>query len=308
MIRIEKLSRRFAQTRAVREVSLEIPAHTTLCLVGRSGSGKTTLLRLVNRLLEPTGGRVFVEGRPTDELDVVSLRRQMGYVIQGGALFPHLTVEENVALVPNTLGWSDTRTSARVQELLDWVGLEPDQFGRRWPHQLSGGQQQRVGIARALAGDPPIILMDEPFGALDPATRSDLQVEQLRLRDELGKTTILVTHDLTEAIRLGDAIGVLDEGRLVQWCSPEELLADQSHPSVVRLTEAAGVAGPGLLARDLMGPVGRQRPRRESIPPDLPLAATLELLFATSERAIPVVVDGEWVGTITPESLIESLQ
>ena len=215
-------------------LTLAIPAGEMLALVGRSGAGKTTLLKLVNRLLEPQSGSVLVDARDVRSWDLIRLRRSVGYVIQDGGLFPHRTVAENIATVPRLEGWDEARTAARVDELLEMVGLSPNTFGGRWPHQLSGGQRQRVGVARALAADPQALLMDEPFGALDPLTRGELQVELQRIQRHLRKTIILVTHDIAEAMALGDRLGVLDEGRLVACAPPEEIL-ESPDPSVRNL-------------------------------------------------------------------------
>ncbi len=215
----------------VSNVSLEIHAGETLVLLGRSGSGKTTLLKLINRLLEPQKGAVFVQDRATSQWDPIALRRGIGYVIQEGGLFPHFTVAENVALVPTLDNWDSTRTSKRVHELLALVGLEPGQFANRRPNQLSGGQRQRVGVARALAADPPILLMDEPFGALDPVTRAEMQREFSDIARRLGKTIVFVTHDLREARRLATRIVLLESGRIVASSTPDEFL-QIDHPEV----------------------------------------------------------------------------
>jgi osmoprotectant transport system ATP-binding protein len=204
----------------IEDVSLSVEAGETLVLLGRSGSGKTTTLKLVNRLLDPSSGEVVVEGKPTSAWDPIELRRRIGWVIQEVGLFPHWTVEENVSTVPRLLGWSPEKQRARARELLSSVGLEPETFARRSPRELSGGQRQRVGVARALAADPPIVLMDEPFGALDPLTRADLQRELGSLCRELGKTVILVTHDLPEAFLLATRIGLFESGRLVELATP----------------------------------------------------------------------------------------
>jgi osmoprotectant transport system ATP-binding protein len=205
-------------------ISLAIPRGETLVLLGRSGSGKTTLLRLVNRMLLPSNGEVIVEGRSTIEADPIRLRRGIGYVIQEAGLFPHFTVAQNVGLVPTLENWDSARISARVEELLRLVGLDPARFSSRYPRELSGGQRQRVGVARALAADPPILLMDEPFGALDPVTRAELQREFSALAHRLGKTIVFVTHDLREAMLLGSRIALLQHGKLVALASPQEFL------------------------------------------------------------------------------------
>ena len=204
-------------------LNLQVQRGETLVLLGRSGSGKTTSLKLVNRLLTPTGGEVRVNGAPTAQSDVIRLRRSIGYVIQDVGLFPHFTVERNVGLVPRIEGWTAERIHLRVEELLQMVGLEARLLSR-YPHQLSGGQRQRVGVARALAADPAILLMDEPFGALDALTRDQLQREFLSLQKRLGKTVVFVTHDLREALRLGSRIALLEAGRLVTVLSPEQFL------------------------------------------------------------------------------------
>ena len=202
-------------------ISLAISHGETLVLLGRSGSGKTTLLKLVNRLQLPTNGRVFVQGRSTAEWDPIRLRRGIGYVIQEAGLFPHFTVAQNVALVPTLEKWDSARIAARVDEMLALVGLEPREFSARRPHQLSGGQRQRVGVARALAADPPILLMDEPFGALDPVTRAELQREFRALAQRLGKTIVFVTHDLREALLLASRIVLLQAGRIIASIIPK---------------------------------------------------------------------------------------
>ena len=213
----------------VRDLSLVVEGRETVVLVGRSGAGKTTALKLVNRLIDPTEGRVVVGGVPTAEWDPVALRRRTGWVIQEVGLFPHLSVRRNVGLVPELLGWERGRIDARVDELLGLVGLEPSTFAERRPHQLSGGQRQRVGVARALAADPPLLLLDEPFGALDPVTRSELQREFRDLVRRLGKAALFVTHDLREALALGDRVGVMAAGRLVELASAKRFL-ESDHP------------------------------------------------------------------------------
>jgi osmoprotectant transport system ATP-binding protein len=205
-------------------LNLQIERGETLVLLGRSGSGKTTTLKLINRLLEPTSGEVLVEGRRTADWDPIRLRRRIGYVIQEVGLFPHFSVERNVGLVPSLEGWEPERIRARVEEMLRLVGLEPGQFASRRPQELSGGQRQRVGVARALAADPPILLMDEPFGALDPVTRAEIQREFRELAARLRKTIVFVTHDVREALLLGTRIALLAEGRLVAVYPQKEFL------------------------------------------------------------------------------------
>ncbi len=204
------------------DLNLAICRNETLMLLGRSGSGKTTLLKLINRLLEPSAGQVLIDGRPSDEWNVIQLRRRLGYAIQDVGLFPHYTVKQNVGLVPKLEKWRRERIEYRVDEVLRLVGLAPEEFASRYPRQLSGGQKQRVGLARALAADPPILLMDEPFGALDPITRTELQTEFHVLRRQLGKTVVFVTHDVSEALLLGDRIALMEAGKLHGIFTPRE--------------------------------------------------------------------------------------
>jgi osmoprotectant transport system ATP-binding protein len=239
VIKFRDVSYRLPNGREIlRNVSFEVLRGEILVLLGRSGSGKTTALKLVNRLLELTDGELRVEGRLVREWDVIKLRRHIGYAIQEVGLFPHYTVERNIGLVPAIEKWPREKVANRVKELMNLVGLNKD-VGSRYPHQLSGGQRQRVGVARALAADPPILLMDEPFGALDPLTRADLQREFLSLQRKLGKTVLLVTHDLREAMLLGSRIALLEGGNLVSLNSPEGFL-NSSEPLVAKYVEAFG--------------------------------------------------------------------
>lgn len=213
---------------AVRDVSFEVDQGEFVVLLGPSGCGKTTLMRMVNRLIEPTAGLIHVEGREIHDIPVTDLRRHIGYVIQQVGLFPHMTVAQNIAVVPKLLGWSKSRIEERTDELLDLVALPPSEYRKRYPRQLSGGQQQRVGIARAMAADPKIMLMDEPFGAIDAITRTDLQNELLAIQRKVSKTVIFVTHDVEEALRLADRIAVMRTGTVIQYGPPIELL---THPA-----------------------------------------------------------------------------
>ncbi len=226
MITLEHVSKSYegGTGYSVRDVSLEVPAGQLLVLLGGSGCGKTTTLKMINRLIEPSAGRIRVNGRDVRELDPVILRRGIGYVFQGIGLFPHMTIAENIAVVPRLLKWSAERIGARIDELLSLVRLSPAEYRGRYPRQLSGGQQQRVGFARALAAAPQIMLLDEPFGALDPVTRDELRDDFLRIRRELGLTAVMVTHDMTEALLSADLLAVMNVGELRQVGTPRELL------------------------------------------------------------------------------------
>ena len=233
MITFENVSKAFAGgVEAVKNLSMEIADGETVVLLGTSGSGKTTTMKMVNRLIEPSSGRIFIDGRDIMEQDPIELRRKIGYAIQHIGLFPHMTVGENTAVVPGLLRWPQDKIAERVDQLLAMVGLDPEEFRDRLPVQLSGGQQQRVGVARSLAADPPIILMDEPFGALDPITREQLQNEFLDLESEIKKTVIFVTHDVFEAVKMADRIALMDAGRLQQLSTPSDLVANPANQFV----------------------------------------------------------------------------
>jgi osmoprotectant transport system ATP-binding protein len=238
-VELDHVSKRYgrasSESVAVHELSLVVQPGEVCVLVGPSGCGKTTTLRMVNRLVEPSDGRILIDGRDTSVIPATELRRGIGYVIQQIGLFPHQTIAQNVATVPRLLGWEETRTAARVDELLDLVGLPPDRYRARYPSELSGGERQRVGVARALAIEPPLMLMDEPFGAVDPVVREHLQDEFLRLHQQLGMTVLLVTHDIDEAIKLGDRVAILKQGGiLAQYATPSELLARPADDFVAR--------------------------------------------------------------------------
>ncbi|GAA2062713.1 ABC transporter ATP-binding protein [Streptomyces albiaxialis] len=233
MIRFENVTKRYPNgALAVEGLSFEVSEGELVTLVGPSGCGKTTTLKMVNRLVEPTSGSIFVDGRDISTVEPVDLRLRIGYVIQQAGLFPHRTVLDNTATVPHLLGWPKAKRRERARELLDLVGLDPSVFGGRYPDQLSGGQRQRVGVARALAADPPVLLMDEPFGAVDPVVRERLQTEFLRLHSTLGKTVLFVTHDIEEAVRLGGRMAVFGEGRVEQLDSPAQILGAPATPYV----------------------------------------------------------------------------
>jgi osmoprotectant transport system ATP-binding protein len=238
MITIERLTKRYGEATVVDDVSMVVEPRTITTIVGTSGSGKSTLLRMINRLVEPTSGRVLIDGEDTALARPHLLRRRIGYAIQGFGLFPHRTVAENVATVPRLLGWDDARVRARVDELLAVFQLEPATYAGKYPHQLSGGEQQRVGVARALAAGPNVLLMDEPFGALDPIIRGKAQDDLLDIQRRFGTTIILVTHDMDEAFKLGHRVAVMSEGRLLQHGRPTELVTHPADPFVSQLVGA----------------------------------------------------------------------
>ena len=240
-IEFRDISKRFhgASYNAVDHVSLTVGEGEFITILGSSGCGKTTLLKMINRLYEPDSGSILLFGEDISTVNVVKVRRRIGYVIQQIGLFPHYTVGENIATVPKLLGWDKARIAARVDELLDLVGLEPKEFRDRYPAQLSGGQQQRIGLARALAIDPKIMLMDEPFGAIDPITREKLQDELLNLHREMGKTILFVTHDIEEAFKLGDRVIIMNDGRILQFDTPGAIIRQPADPFVQSLVDSA---------------------------------------------------------------------
>ncbi|HZQ82764.1 MAG TPA: ABC transporter ATP-binding protein [Gaiellaceae bacterium] len=289
---------------AVNDLSLEIPAGTFCVLVGPSGGGKTTALKMVNRLIPFDSGEIRIDGRSIADLPLTELRRGIGYVIQQIGLFPHMTVGDNVGTVPRLLGWPKKRIEERARELLELVGLEPAD-AKRYPAQLSGGQRQRVGLARALAADPPLLLMDEPFGALDPITRFRLQTELLRLHDEVGKTVIFVTHDIDEAIRMGDRIAILREGGvLAQYDTPDAILA---HPADDFVAQFIGEdrALRRLALRTLetleLGSPGTGEPSSgvPRVPPSTTVRNAISLMLETGADRVVVENDGHVLGLFT---------
>jgi osmoprotectant transport system ATP-binding protein len=294
---------------AVDDLSLTIPAGEICVLIGPSGGGKTTAMKLVNRLIPLTDGDITIDGTSILDLDPVELRRGIGYVIQQIGLFPHMTIEANVATVPKLVGWDRGRARARARELLDLVGLDPDEYAKRFPAQLSGGQRQRVGLARAMAADPPLMLMDEPFGAIDPITRERLQNDFLRLHREVRKTVIFVTHDIDEAIRMGDRIAILRQGgRLAQYDTPEATLADPADEFVADFVGAdRGLKRLGLrtLAEiDLLDEPTGPADHRPQASPQTTLRDALSLML--TEGATELVVrdgDGAVRGYLTLEAV-----
>jgi osmoprotectant transport system ATP-binding protein len=295
---------------AVDDLTLSIPAGEVCCLVGPSGGGKTTAMKLVNRLVELTSGDIRIDGSSVKALDETELRRGIGYVIQQVGLFPHMTVADNIATVPKLLGWSREQIRTRVDELLDLVDLPADDYRGRYASQLSGGERQRVGLARALAADPPVMLMDEPFGALDPITRARLQKELVRVQDEVRKTIIFVTHDIDEAIMLGDRIAILREGGvLVQYDTPEAILARPADDFVARFVGAD--RGLKRLSLTTLGEVQLDPPNgvvAPSAPSDTTLRDALSLMLSEGSRSLVVVDDGRPSGVLTLDRLSELLQ
>jgi osmoprotectant transport system ATP-binding protein len=297
---------------AVDELSLDIPAGELVVLVGPSGCGKSTILRMVNRLVEPTAGRIVLGEEDVTHADPVQLRRRMGYVIQHVGLFPHQTVRENVATVPRLLGWPRERVAARVQELLELVGLPSQQFAGRYPHELSGGQRQRVGVARALGADPVVLLMDEPFSAVDPIVRARLQEEFLRLQATVGKTILFVTHDVDEAVRLGDRIAVLsDHGHLEQYAPPAQLLAEPANAFVAEFVGAdRGIKRLGVTPIPLaLEPAPAEGlDGAPTVPADATLRDALAVLLQEGAGWVAVVgADGGVRGALTAASIHAAL-
>jgi osmoprotectant transport system ATP-binding protein len=317
-LELRDVSKRYAGQRepAISHLSLTVPAGEVCVLVGPSGSGKTTAMRLINRMIPISGGDILLGGRSVLEREPKALRREIGYVIQQIGLFPHQTVGENVATVPRLLGWDDSRISARVRELLELVGLDPQQLRDRYPAQLSGGQRQRVGVARALAADPPLMLMDEPFGAIDPINRARLQDEFLRLQQQVRKTVVFVTHDIDEAIKMGDRIAILREGgELAQYDTPQEILtrpagsfvaefvgADRGlkRLALTTLAELDLIEPNGLRAQE--DPDGTRRVPRETSVRD----AVSALLTGGGEPLTVIDSDGRVEGLVTL-TLVEQL-
>jgi osmoprotectant transport system ATP-binding protein len=314
VIRLENVTKQFpGGSNAVLDLTLDIPTAQTCVLIGPSGCGKTTTLRMINRLIDPDRGRVLVDGEDTREIDPPHLRLKMGYVIQQTGLFPHMTVGENVGTVPRLWQWDKARIKARVEELLQLVGLDPGQYRDRYPHQLSGGQRQRVGFARALGADPPILLMDEPFGAVDRITRERLQHEFINIQRSMRKTVVFVTHDIDEAVLVGDRICLLEmQAKIAQYDTPETILTRPASDYVAeflgkeRLVRRMSVAtiDPGSLEHPASGPAPGE--------PRVQLTSSLTEAFAaalTSPTEHAAVYEGNrYVGTFTATSLLESLR
>jgi osmoprotectant transport system ATP-binding protein len=304
MIEIREITKAYDGVRAVDEVSMTIKSGEIVTVVGTSGSGKTTLLRMINRLVEPTSGAILIDGRDNRDLPGHELRRAIGYAIQGYGLFPHRTVAENIATVPKLLGWDRKRIDTRVDELLALFHLEPAQFRARMPHELSGGQQQRIGVARALAAEPAVLLMDEPFGALDPIIRGKAQEDLIDIQRRFATTIVLVTHGMEEAIRLGDRIAVMDKGKLLQFATPAEII---THPATDFVAELVGSDERAFRMLSL-SPVSDLTEPGDAA--GAPIDASASLKDALSETlwsgraALPVMRDGAIVGRVTRDSLI----
>ncbi|HXM54936.1 MAG TPA: ATP-binding cassette domain-containing protein [Candidatus Dormibacteraeota bacterium] len=310
MLTLDRVTKRYPNGQvAVHELSLTIGDGETCILVGPSGCGKTTTLRMINRLIEPTGGRILLDGADVTRIDPVHLRLRMGYVIQQVGLFPHMTVADNIATVPNLLGWDRARTRRRVAELLDLVGLDAARFAGRYPHQLSGGQRQRVGVARALGADPPVLLMDEPFGAIDRVNRDRLQNEFLRIQGQMRKIVVFVTHDIDEAVKMGDRIAILREGGVLeQYDTPARVLAEPATPFVAeflgpdRGQKRLSVVhiDPGRLEKATLGGTDAE------IAVDATLADALSAMLLHDTDRVRVNRNGTVLGVLTLHSLLQT--
>jgi osmoprotectant transport system ATP-binding protein len=305
VIQIEGLTKQYGATTVVDRVSFNVERNSIAVIVGTSGSGKSTLLRMINRLVEPTAGRVLLDGADTRSEPAHLLRRRIGYAIQGHGLFPHRTVVENVATVPRLLGWPEARIRSRVHELMEVFQLDPGLYANAFPHQLSGGQQQRVGVARALAAEPAVLLMDEPFGALDPIIRAKAQEDLLGIQRRFGTTMVLVTHDMDEAFHLGERVAVMSQGRLLQYDRPAVLLTHPADPFVARMTGITDRAMK-LLALTTAGeavlPGGSDGPRVAS---SASLREVLsELLWSGAASALVLGEDGAPRGQLTVAAIL----
>lgn len=307
MITMEHVTKRYTEGGAasVDDLSLVVPEGTTTALIGPSGCGKTTTMRMINRLIDPTEGKIIVNGEDVTRVDPVKLRRHIGYVIQQVGLFPHMTIAQNIAAVPKLLGWTEAKIRSRTAELLDLVGLDPDEMLRRYPRQLSGGQRQRIGVARALAADPPVLLMDEPFGAIDPIARTRLQDEFRQILQRVRKTVVLVTHDLDEAIRLGDRIAIMKNGKIVQYDTPDAVL---SNPADAFVENFVGIdrAIKRLSLFTVKDVMDSQTPHEDSakVTSGSNLRDALALMVAANSDVLAVVDDGGSVkGQLTRDAI-----
>ncbi|ANK90042.1 MULTISPECIES: ABC transporter ATP-binding protein [Rhizobium] len=307
MIEIRNVTKRYGAATVVDNVSMQVEKGSITVVVGTSGSGKSTLMRMINRLVPITEGEIFVGGQNVMDVEVTELRRRIGYAIQGHGLFPHRTVAQNIATVPQLLEWDSARIAARVEELLGLFNLDPASFADKYPHQLSGGQQQRVGVARALAAEPELLLMDEPFGALDPVIRGKAQDDLLAIQKQFGTTIILVTHDMDEAFHLGNQIAVMSQGRLLQCSTPEKILTEPADPFVQQLT---GTSDRALKLMSLLPLKESMEPAKSGLAYALPQSLSLrdalaEMIWQGVDEA--AVQDGEKapVGSISMTRLLE---
>ncbi|MGR9169741.1 ABC transporter ATP-binding protein [Rhizobium sp. KDH_Rht_773_N] len=307
MIEIRNVTKRYGPATVVDNVSMRVEKGSITVIVGTSGSGKSTLMRMINRLVPITEGQIFVNGQDIMDVPATELRRKIGYAIQGHGLFPHRTVAQNIATVPQLLGWDAARTDRRVTELLGLFNLDPATFAEKYPHQLSGGQQQRVGVARALAAEPELLLMDEPFGALDPVIRGKAQDDLLAIQKQFGTTVILVTHDMDEAFHLGNQIAVMSGGKLLQCSTPEKILTEPADPFVQQLT---GTSDRALKLMSLTPLKDSMQPAKPGLPYALAQSLSLrdalaEMIWQGVEEAAVQDADKAPVGSISMERLIE---
>ncbi|MCW2754413.1 MAG: transporter related protein [Marmoricola sp.] len=315
MIRLEGVGKTYEDgTVAVVSLDLDVAANALVCLVGPSGCGKSTILKMVNRLIEPTAGRIYLDGADVTDTDPVELRRGIGYVIQQVGLFPHQDIATNVATVPSLLGWDRKKARARSLELLELVGLDPEIFAKRYPHQLSGGQRQRVGVARALAADPPVLLMDEPFGAVDPIVRARLQDEFLRIQRDLGKTVVMVTHDIDEAVKMGDRVAVFAAGgRLAQYDAPAAILGAPADEFVAEFVgRARGMRRLAVTPIDPAHLEPMDGVAASELAGTLDVGATLEeamaLLLREDKAMVGVTQGARFLGVLTPNGIHRMLR
>jgi len=316
LIALQRVCKTFSNgTHAVRDLSMEVAEGETLVLLGTSGSGKTTTMKMVNRLIEPTSGKIFINGKDIGRQAPIQLRRKIGYAIQHVGLFPHMTVAENIAAVPKLLNWPVSKIDERINVLLAMVGLEPDCFSDRYPVQLSGGQKQRIGVARALAADPPIVLMDEPFGALDPITREQLQNEFIELVSKIKKTIIFVTHDIFEAVKMGDRIALLDAGRLQQLAAPVELVENPANEFVDQFLgrHRFQLSLVTRTIKTIMPGINQKTPGHDESVPSLFLRAKSSLIEALdmfkkfNEMTLPVYDGRHFVGNLEKSQLLKAI-
>ncbi|MBB3162336.1 ABC transporter ATP-binding protein [Rhizobium laguerreae] len=307
MIEIRNITKRYGAATVVDDVSMRVEKGEITVIVGTSGSGKSTLMRMINRLVPITEGEIFVGGQNVMDVDVTELRRKIGYAIQGHGLFPHRTVAQNIATVPQLLDWDSARIAKRVEELLGLFNLDPASFADKYPHQLSGGQQQRVGVARALAAEPELLLMDEPFGALDPVIRGKAQDDLLAIQKQFGTTVILVTHDMDEAFHLGNQIAVMSEGRLLQCSTPEKILTEPADPFVQQLT---GTSDRALKLMSLLPLKESMEPAKNGLAYALPQSLSLrdalaEMIWQGVDEAAVQDAQKAAVGSISMTRLLE---